>query len=212
MDPKNVSLISTLAKGFSDLTALRFFPCLYFIIPSSLGVWLYSISPTQHTIALAVFLFLLLNISQSLATAATYTKWKKTSYPSQSWLKVFLSSLVVFVLVTVGLFLILPAIYFTAVYLFVPMIALLHPTSDLFSILYRSKLLVQKFFWKAIGLVLLMILLDQGLEWGGSWLVSNTELGEITLGIKCLVVLISTVLSAWIALTISSLHDQLSTT
>jgi len=90
------------------------------------------------------------------------------------WKGLLLSALISGVLIVAGLPVILPGIYFMAVYLFVPAVAVVSPVAPASVYLARSKRLVKSRLWQVLGITIGLLAFGLGLhaigESVGAWL------------------------------------------
>jgi hypothetical protein len=83
------------------------------------------------------------------------------------------------IVVLCGLLLLLPGIYFMAIYLFVPQLVMTLPAYPATTYLSLSKKLVRDHFWSTLGVVLILFVADFGLyvigETLGTWLAGTAD-------------------------------------
>ena len=80
------------------------------------------------------------------------------------WRSLALAQLIVGGAVTLGIFLILPGLYFLATYLFVPMCVMEGPKRSVFSYLAESQQIARSHLWALLSAVVFALLLGLGLE------------------------------------------------
>lgn len=114
-------------------------------------------------------------------------------------------SLVTGLITVLGLPLFLPFLYFLAVYLFVPMLVMTHPKQPWSLYLHQSKMLSKKMFWRSVGAVLVMLILQVGIGAGipeleGLFLVGSDATEPILAILQGIATLIaSALMTLWIS-------------
>lgn len=161
----------TLRKHAFPLFFLQFFDGI-----SETAVFLLG-EPTDGSARLYVaVVFPVIWLMNSLGTAATFSFFRQARNEGYSTAALALKNVsekfwpliqaeaIVGCAVLLGIFLILPGIYFLAIYLFVPFLVIERPRQAIFSYLAESQVLARRALWPLIALSVFLLLVGLGLE------------------------------------------------
>ncbi len=154
----------------------------------------------------------LLTVISTAATFAFFRSQGQASFTScfkQVALRIqplMLTGLITGVAVALGLLIILPAIYFVAIYLFVPCVVLARPQMNVFEALAHSTRLTRKAIWSVLAFAVVVIVWGLLMGQVESALEAQGLGQEVSYLIKAVIALS---LSAWVNSIISLLYFRL---